>query len=138
MVRDEGTRGSREPEERRRNPLETVVLVASGLLVAAAIAVLALQGARDERPATLVTRVDSTVLRGRAHHVHVTVTNEGDRAAAGALLRGSLRDGSVIVAESEATIDWVPGRSSAGATLLFDVDPSRHELDARVVGFADP
>jgi uncharacterized protein (TIGR02588 family) len=138
MVRDERTRGSHEPEERRRNPLETVVLVASGLLVAGAIAVLAFQGARDERPATLETRVDSTVLRGRAHHVHVTVTNEGDRAAAGALVRGSLREGSALVAESEATIDWVPGRSSAGATLLFDVDPSRHELDVRVTGFADP
>lgn len=138
MVRDDRTDGSREPEERRRNPLETFVLVASGLLVAAAIAVLALQGARDERPPTLTTRVDSTVLRGRAHHVHVTVTNEGDRAAARALLRGSLRDGSAVVAESEATIDWVPGRSSAGATLLYDVDPSGHELDARIVGFAEP
>ena len=133
-----GSRGERGGDERRRNPLETAVLAASALLVAASIGVLAWQGTRDERPVTLETGVDSVVARGRTHHLHLTVRNDGDRSAADAVIRARLLRDSTVVAESEATIDWVPGRSSASVTLLFEEDPRGLEIEARVLGFAQP
>jgi uncharacterized protein (TIGR02588 family) len=122
----------------RRNPLETIVLTASALLVAGSIAVLSWQGMRDERPPELVSRVDSVVSRGGAHHLHVTVWNDGDATAAGAQLRARLLRDTAVVAESEAVVQWVPGRSAARATLLFEEDPRAFDVDARVVGFTEP
>ncbi len=133
-----GERGGQGVDARRRNPLETAVLVASSLLVAASIGVLAFQGTRDARPPVLETRVDSVIALGGVHHLHVTVHNGGDRSAAGALLRARLLRDTTVVAESEATIDWVPARSSASATLLFAEDPRDLEVEARVVGFTEP
>ena len=114
------------------------MLTASSLLVAASIGVLAWQGTREDRPLTLETRVDSVVARGRMHHLHLTVRNDGDRPAAAAQLRARLLRDSAVVAESEVTIDWVPGRSSASATLLFEEDPRGLAIEARVVGFTEP
>jgi uncharacterized protein (TIGR02588 family) len=127
----------REPEE-RRNPLEIAVLAISALLVAGAIGVLAWQGAREERPPELAVRVDSVVSRGDAHQVHITVRNDGFATAAMAHVRARLLRDASPVAESEVVVQWVPGRSSEQATLLFEEDPRAHELDVRVVGFTEP
>jgi uncharacterized protein (TIGR02588 family) len=137
MAREtEHRRGHEESE--RRNPLETVVLTVSALLVAGSIAVLVWQGTREERPPELVLHVDSIVARGAAHHVHVTVRNDGDATAAAVQLRARLLRDTAVVAESEAVIDWVPGRSAAQATLLFAEDPRAFDVEAGVVGFAEP
>jgi len=135
---DAGGRAEQRGDARRRNPLETAVLAASSLLVAASLGVLAFQGTHDGRPPMLETRVDSVIALGGVHHLHVTVHNGGDRSAAGAQLRARLLRGATVVAESEATIDWVPAQSSASATLLFEEDPRELELEARVVGFTEP
>lgn len=136
--RDARGEGEGAGDRERRNPLETAVLVASALLVAASIGVLAFQGTRDLRPPVLETRVDSVVARGGVHHLHVTVHNSGDHSAAGAQLRARLLRDTTVVAESEATIDWVPARSSAGATLIFEEAPQGLKIEARVVGFTEP
>ena len=135
---DAGDRGERGGDRQLRNPLETAVLLGSALLVAGSIGVLAFQGTHDARPPVLETRVDSVVARGGVHHLHVTVHNAGDRSAAGAQLRARLLRDTTAVAESEATIDWVPARSSAGATLIFEEDPRGLKIEARVVGFTEP
>ena len=122
----------------RRNPLEIGVLVLSALLVAGSIALLVWKAARDERPPELTARVDSAVARGGTHLVHVTVRNDGDVSVGAAHVRGRLRRDTVVVAEAETVVDWVPGRSAERATLLFDEDPRRHELDVRVVGYTEP
>ena len=127
----------RTPEE-RRNPLEITVLAISALLVASSIGVLAWQGARGERPPELAVRVDSVVSRGGAHRVHVTVRNDGFATAATAHVRARLLRGASPVAESEVVVQWVPGRSSEHATLLFEEDPRVHDVDVRVIGFTEP
>lgn len=137
MARETEHRGGREESE-RRNPLETVVLTVSALLVAGSVAVLAWQGAREERPPELVLHVDSIVSRGEMHHVHVTVRNDGDATAAAAQLRARLRRDATVVAESEAVVQWVPGRSATQATLLFAEDPRAFDVEARVIGFTEP
>lgn len=131
---ERGERGGRQG----RNPLEMTALSVSVLLVAGSIGVLAWQGVRDSVPPMLETHVDSAVARGDVHYLYITVRNEGDRPAAAAQLRVRLLRDTTVVTESEAVIDWVPGRSSAGATLLFEEDPRSLEVDARVVGFTDP
>jgi uncharacterized protein (TIGR02588 family) len=122
----------------RRNPLETIVLTASALLVAGSIGLLAWQGAREERPAQLTVRVDSVVSRGGPYHLHVTVRNAGDATAAAAQLRVRLLRDTAVIEESEAVVEWVPGRSSARATLMFEEDPRAGDVYARVVGFTEP
>lgn len=124
--------------QQRRGALETVVLVVSVLLVVASVGVLVWQGVQGNRPPMLETRVDSAVARGGAHYLHITVRNEGDRSAAAAQLRARLLRDTIVVAESEVVLDWVPGRSSTSATLLFEEDPRGLEVDARVVGFTEP
>jgi uncharacterized protein (TIGR02588 family) len=126
MARETEQRGAHDGSE-RRNPLETVVLIVSALLVAGSVAVLAWQGAREERPPELVLHVDSIVPR-----------DDGDATAAAAQLRARLLRDTAVVAESEAVIDWVPGRSAAQATLLFAEDPRAFDVEASVVGFAEP
>src|SRR5688572_9533242 len=121
MARD-AENGARHREE-RRNPLEMTVRVASSLIVAGSVGVLAWKGVREERPPALAVRVDSVVARGVAHHVHVTVRNDGDAAAASAQLRVRLLRDTAHVEESEAVVEWIPGRSSARATLMFEEDP---------------
>ena len=137
MARETEHRGGHEESE-RRNPLEAVVLTVSALLVAGSIALLAWQGAREERPPELVLHVDSIVARGETHHVHLTVRNDGDATAAAVQLRARLLRDMAVVAESEAAVQWVPGRSAAEATLLFAEDPRAFDVDARVVGFTEP
>ena len=153
MARDEATEDGRDRARERgrgqgdgrrgrgregRSPLELAAIAISALLVAGALALLVRQGVRGERPAALVTTVDSVVARGEAHQAYVSVRNLGDGAAARALVRARLLRAGEPVAESEATIDWVPGRSVARAILLFRDDPRGAEIDAWVVGFTAP
>ena len=85
-------------------------------------------------PATVVLRAESVRGTAGGYLVEVTAHNPTDSTAAAVRIEGRLGGGET----SEATIDYVPGRSERKAALLFTEDPRRHGLSLRATGYEKP
>ena len=53
-------------------------------------------------------------------------------------VHGEIRAGGASVEESEVVLDYVPPGARRRGALQFRTDPSEHELEVRVTGFASP
>ena len=82
----------------------------------------------------------------QAYAEFVSVSEEGfpsgeypiDRPAAALRVEGELRAGGTVVERSETEFQYVPGRSSREAGLLFQADPRRHTLQLHARSFQHP
>ena len=75
---------------------------------------------------------------GPGYRMAFTVRNDGSQTAAALQVRGVLRAGDVVVEESRAVIDYVPGTSERKGGLLFTRDPRQNTLELRGEGYSDP
>lgn len=95
--------------------------------------------AGDDLPPSLIVAVDSVTTTGGVHQVHFTVRNAGDRAGAAVVVEGRLTGTAGGGEEtSEATLDYVPGRSARRGGLFFSSDPGAGRLELRALGYAVP
>ncbi len=112
------------------------------LLLLAAVGYMAREAVTgDDVPPYVVVAADSVTTAHGVHQVHFTARNEGGRAAAAVTVEGRLSGvtGAAGEAEtSEATLDYVPGRSERAGGLFFRGDPRTGRLELRAHGYAEP
>lgn len=117
--------------------VETVIGVASAVLVAAMVAHLLWQGvAGGRRPPALFAALSQ--VRDGSDRLQFVLRNDGGRPATAVVLRLELRDGDAVVAERHLTVDYLPGGSSVTGAFLRP--PASEALAPEVVveGYLDP
>ncbi|WP_274426036.1 TIGR02588 family protein [Chelativorans sp. YIM 93263] len=72
------------------------------------------------------------------YHAAFRIVNEGNATAAGVLVVGELRSGGEVVEEREVTFDYVPSLSERQGALIFENDPSTHNLQIEPHGYSEP
>ena len=110
------------------------------LLVLSAIGYMAYEAVTgDELPPSITVAADSVTTAGGVHQVHFTARNGGDLAGAAVVVEGRLAGAAGGEEEtSEATLDYVPGRSERNGGLFFSSDPRAGRLELRVLGYSAP
>jgi len=92
----------------------------------------------NEGPAILAVRAERIIPAQGGFVAEVAVRNLSDSTAAAVQIEGVLMQGGAVVETSRATIDYVPGRGSQQAGLLFTRDPAAHRLEVRATGYQEP
>lgn len=131
---------ARSPGKQPSSPLERASAVV-GLLVSAAmlgfIGWRAVTGDVQETP-RLTVQVEQVSRSGTNYSMRIVVRNAASVAAADVQVEGVLREGAGEIERSQASIDYVPGRSQRRAGLLFTHDPARYSMEVRPVGYQEP
>lgn len=121
------------------SPWEWAVGVLGALLVGGTIAFMLWETvALDQTPPDIVIQVDSVTQTRAGWLVEFRARNLGTTTAAQVNVEGELRADTGVVETSDATIDFVPGRSFRRAGLLFSEDPRRHRMEIRTKGYDLP
>ena len=123
----------------RQNWLEWIALAVSVLAVVGVVGFLIVDGIGDEgRPPTPVVELRRSEAYRTDHGwiVPATVTNDGDIAAEGLVLRGRATVGGEDE-ESELTVDYLPAGTSVEVSVGFSAEPDG-EVTLQVVGFRLP
>jgi uncharacterized protein (TIGR02588 family) len=140
---EEQLNDAEEPSSKRLTVLERVATTISVLLVGALLAVLGWDAAHPNAPPEF--KVESGVTTAAYGHLRttVTVTNIGDDAAKSVVVHIALEGPDTVKAETELTIDWLPGHSSRNVVGVFpeaahSADSARVRVVASVHGYAEP
>ena len=141
--RDEtGPHGDEAPAaDRRAGPLEIATTVVSTLLVAALLSVLIWDAVHPNTPPAFATQPGRVVIAGGSYRVPVSVRNSGDDAAKAVVVHLELIASDAVLAESDLTIDWLPGNTSKEVVGLFARPasaPVPTAVRAEVRGYAAP
>lgn len=129
----------RKRQDDRIPPIEWITGLAGLVIVAGTLGFIGYEAFVDNSPApSLEAAVESAAPDGSAYSATVVVRNRSRRAAAGVLVEGVLRTRDGSEARSEARLDYVPGLSSATATLLFPAAPASGGVAVRIVGYTTP
>lgn len=133
-------RGDPSPEGRRAVPtLEWIVGGIGALLVALIVGYLVYAAlGRDETPPDVRLRVLEIRPFAESYVVRFEAENEGSLAAAQLVIEGELELPGGSLETGQATIDYLPPRSTREAALVFREDPSAGTLTLRPIGFARP
>lgn len=133
-------RADPSPADRRAVPmLEWVVGVLGALIVAALVGYLVWSAvARDETPPDVRLQVIGIQELPEGYLVRFAAENQGSQAAAALLIEGELELPDGETETGEATIDYLPPRSTREAALVFRNDPVSGDLTIRPKGFTRP
>jgi uncharacterized protein (TIGR02588 family) len=88
-------------------------------------------------PAVTVEHVGTERSAG-GYVVKFRARNSGPSTAASLTISGTLHDGSTEIEKSEVTLDYLPPRGERQGGLIFQTDPSEHELRLTAQGYVDP
>jgi uncharacterized protein (TIGR02588 family) len=124
-----------------KTPLLEWLAAAVGALLAAGLVAFLVADAVDgdqAAPPLLVVTAESLHAEGGMHVVKLKVANRSSRAASSVQVEGELMAGDAPIDSAQATVDFVPGRSTRQAGLIFREDPRRFRLEVRAVGFELP
>jgi uncharacterized protein (TIGR02588 family) len=72
------------------------------------------------------------------HVVRFRARNSSAATAAALTISGELYDGSTLIETSEVTLDYLPPRAERQGGLIFQNDPSAHDLRLEPRGYVDP
>ena len=92
---------------------------------------------QGDREAVLSVRVVRVRETNRSFIVDVEVRNEARGAAADVHLVGDVRTADGQQTQAYARLDYVPGFSTRGASLVFESDPGKAP-SVRVIGYSRP
>ncbi len=135
----EKDRTSDEGEQAGPTMAQWAVGIGSTLLVLALLGfVLYLAVEGTSRPPVIQVRVERVLEAPGGYVVEVGVYNEGGSTAAALVIEGTLKQDTVTVERSSATISYVPADTEREAGLFFTRDPRRYELEVRPVGYDRP
>ncbi|MDX1541932.1 MAG: hypothetical protein R3349_11080 [Geminicoccaceae bacterium] len=128
------------PEGRRAVPtLEWIIGGCGAVLVALIVGYLVFAAlGRDETPPDVRLRVLEIRPLGESFVVRFEARNDGSLAAASLVVEGELELPGGETQTGEATIDYLPPRSSREAALVFPSDPTQGTLTLTPIGFAQP
>jgi uncharacterized protein (TIGR02588 family) len=125
---------------RRDTPLAEWLVALAGaaiaLFVLGSLLYDALYGVHT--PPELHVDVVSVASVGPTFRVEVRVRNSGGGTAAQVGVQGEVLQDGTVIDRATTTIDYVAGGSHADAALVFTIDPRRHTLAVRPLGYAAP
>ena len=126
-------------DEREVSRWEWVAAAVSAALVLFVLGYLLYDAAaRPQTPPAVEVSVDSVARGGGVWRVEFVARNRGQNTAAGVIVEGELKDGERTVETSEATLDYVPGKSKRHGGLFFRQDPGAYRLELRALGYQRP
>lgn len=114
---------------------------AFGALVALfLIGLVVLEAARS--PGDRLPRLDARVVAleraGTLHFVDLELSNASAQSAATVQVEATLRRAGAEVDQGSATIDYVPGNSTARGGIVLREDPRGGQLEVAIIGFEIP
>jgi uncharacterized protein (TIGR02588 family) len=122
-------------------PLERGATIASALIVLFLLSVLVWDAAHPNAPPSFRVHPGKVEMRDNAYRAEVDVENTGDDAAKGVIVHLELVGRDTTLAETDLTIDWLPGRSSHRVVGFFP-RPERGEdvigVKPEVHGYSAP
>jgi len=134
-------RSAGERKGRRGAPALEWIASAIGLVLTLAIVGVigwkAWQGTGSDPPVVEV-RAERIVPAGGGWVVEFVAINRSPTSAAAVQIEGTISRAGRELATSQATLDYLPGRSERGGGLFFDEDPRAQDLRIRALGYADP
>lgn len=121
----------------KKNWLEWTVFAIGLMAVASTLAYLVYEGLTlDDRPPQIEVRLGAPVQQADGYTVPVTVSNRGDRAAEGVIIKVFLE--GVETEEAEFEIAFLPRRATREGWVFFRQDPRGGKLAGRVLGYEQP
>lgn len=121
------------------HPIEWMVGVVSGLLVAILIAIIGYEAATSSgSPPDFVVSLLPSIAGASKGQVRFEVRNIADTTAASVLVHGEWRRHDGTTETAETTLDYVPANSAGEGALIFSADPATDDLSIRAAGYADP
>jgi uncharacterized protein (TIGR02588 family) len=105
--------------DHRAGPLELVATALSALLVAGILGVLIWDAFHPNAPPAFTTKPGRVAIANGSYRVPVNVRNSGDDAAKAVVVHLQLVASDSVLAESDLTIDWLPGNTSKELVGLF-------------------
>jgi len=132
----------REAEESGKplTPLERATTFVSAMIVLFLLSVLVWDAVHPNAPPSFRVHPGKVEIRDNAYRAEVDVENTGDDAAKSVMVHLELVGRDTTLAETDLTIDWLPGRSRhrvvgffprpAGATEVIGVKPEVHGYSA--------
>ena len=100
-------------------PLERTATIISTLIVLAFLSVLVWDGVHPNASPSFVVHTRKVELRNNAYRAEVEVENTGDDAAKAVVVHIELLGRDTTLAETDLTIDWLPGKSKHVAVGFF-------------------
>jgi len=128
-------------QDRRAGRLEIVATAISAVLIASLLSVLLWDALHPNTAPAFSTKPGRIVTAGGSYRVPVTVRNSGDDAAREVVVHLELVAADSLLAESDVTIDWLPGNTSRQLVGLFArpaSGPSPSGVRAEVRGYVTP
>jgi uncharacterized protein (TIGR02588 family) len=116
-----------------------VIGIASTLLVLGLLGFVvyeALSG--TDLPPLVTLRVERVLSAPGGYIVEVAAFNEGGTTASALMIEGTLKQDTMTVETSTATISYVPAETEREAGLFFTQDPRRYKLELRPKGYDRP
>jgi len=120
--------------------LERAATIVSALIVLFLLSVLVWDAVHPNAPPSFRVHPGKVEMRDNAYRAEVDVENTGDDAAKGVMVHVELVGRDTILAETDLTIDWLPGRSRhrvvgffprpEGAAEVIGVKPAVHGYSA--------
>ena len=92
----------------------------------------------DGKPPVIVVEPTSVTAAQGQYVVEIRVTNQSRKTAAAVQVEGVLTQGGADVETSNASLDYVPGKSRRTGGVVFTRDPRQHGLNLRVTGYERP
>jgi uncharacterized protein (TIGR02588 family) len=134
-------KGGKSGQGKNMGPTTTewVVGIGSTLLVLALLGfVIYTAVSGTDSPPVVAVRVERVFPVPGGYMVEVAAYNEGGTTAAALTIEGTLKQDTVTVETSTATISYVPAETEREAGLFFTQDPRRHTLEVRPLGYDRP
>ena len=138
---DSGGEENETAKDRSAGPLEVMATALSALIIASVLSVLIWDAFHPNTPPAFTTEPGRVATALGSYRVPVTVHNSGDDAAKAVVVHVELLAADSVLAESDLTIDWLPGNTSKELVALFARPPSSPPptgIRAEVRGYVTP
>jgi uncharacterized protein (TIGR02588 family) len=122
-------------------PLERAATVVAALIVLFLLSVLVWDAVHPNAPPAFRVHTGKVELRNDAYRAEIEVENTGDDAAKTVIVHIELLGRDTTLAETDLTIDWLPGRSRHEVVGFFPKPRAGHPVlgvKAEVHGYAAP
>lgn len=91
-----------------------------------------------DKPPDLTASVKSVERLKSGYLVRFEIKNDGEFAAAGAVIKGELKKDGKTEEESTTTVDYVPSFSTRSGGIFFSKDPRQYSVEVRATGYTEP
>lgn len=125
-------------ERERKNWLEWVITIISGILVFFTLGFLIYQMIfQEQTPPNIVVVLGEVSQKDNAYTIPVQANNEGTATAENVVIEIVFIDGK-LEEKAQLSFSYLPGKSSAKGWVTFTKRPEKSFLKTHVVGYTTP